>query len=133
MSGSPTRLNLTWIYARKLSSSFSRAGFGFAPTIVFTTSPLTKTYIEGIEVIPYLIAIVDSSSVLSFTILSFEPCSSEISSRIGPTARQGPHHSAQKSTKTGVLLFKTSASNDAVVTLLVAIVLLLIRVLVKDY
>jgi len=32
-----------------------------------------------------------------------------------------------------VLLFRTSASNDAVVTLLVAIVLLLICLLVKDY
>ena len=39
----------------------------------------------------------------------------------------------KKSTKTGVVLFRTSASNDAVVTLLVAIVLLLISVLVKDY
>jgi hypothetical protein len=48
-----------------------------------------------------------------------------MSSRIGPTARHGPHHSAQKSTKTGVLLFKTSASKVAVVTLLVAILVLL--------
>jgi len=39
---------------------------------------------------------------------------------IGPTARHGPHHSAQKSTNTGVLLFNTSASKLAVVTALVA-------------
>jgi hypothetical protein len=99
----------------KLSSSFSIAGFGFAPTIVFTTSPLTKTFIVGIDVIPYFNAIADSSSVFNFTILILEPYSFEISSRIGPTARQGPHHSAQKSTNTGVLLFNTSASKFAVV------------------
>jgi hypothetical protein len=64
--------------------------------------------------------------------LIFEPYSSEISSRIGPTARHGPHHSAQKSTKTGVLLFRTSASNVAVVTLLVAIVVLLFFVGIKS-
>ncbi len=104
----------------KPSSSFMIAGFGRAPIMVFTTWPLTKRFIVGIEVIPYLIAIALSSSVLSFTILIFAECSVAISSRIGATARHGPHHSAQKSTSTGVLLFSTSASNVAVVTGFVA-------------
>ena len=70
----------------------------------------------GIEVTPYLIARADSSSVLSFTIFNLSPCSFEISSKIGATARQGPHHSAQKSTKTGIELFYTTSSKFAAVT-----------------
>ena len=104
----------------KDSRSLRRAGFGFAPTMLFTTSPFTKTFIVGIETMPYFMAIAASSSVLSLTILIFEPYSFEISSRIGPTARHGPHHSAQKSTNTGVVLLRTSASKVAVVTGVVA-------------
>ena len=70
--------------------------------MVLTTSPLTKTLSVGIEVIPYFMAIAASSSVLSFTTLILPACSVAISSTIGPTARHGPHHSAQKSTRTGV-------------------------------
>src|SRR5487761_2086306 len=98
------------------SSSRRRAGFGFAPMIVLTTCPLTNTLRVGIDVIPYLIAIADSSSVLSLTIFNLSPCSLAISSRIGETARQGPHHSAQKSTRTGVVLFRTTSSKVEVVT-----------------
>jgi hypothetical protein len=61
----------------------------------------------------------DSSSVFNLTILIFVPNSSAISFRIGATARQGPHHSAQKSTKTGVLLFSISVSKVSAVTLLI--------------
>ena len=45
-----------------------------------------------------------------------------ISSRIGETIRQGPHHSAQKSTITGFGFERTSAWKDAVVTFLVAMI-----------
>src|SRR5450631_2178024 len=48
--------------------------------------------------------------------VSLAEFSAAISSRIGATARHGPHHSAQKSTSTGLSLFRTSASNDASVT-----------------
>jgi hypothetical protein len=75
----------------------------------------------GIEEMPYFIAILASSSVFNLTILSLAPYSFEISSKIGPTARHGPHHSAQKSTNTGVLLFNTTDSKSAVVTFVVAI------------
>ena len=47
--------------------------------------------------------------------------SSAISSKLGPTILQGPHHSAQKSTKTGFSFFKTCSSNISSVTFNVAI------------
>src|SRR6266545_5728751 len=56
------------------------------------------------------------SSTLSLAMVSLPLCSSAISSRTGDTILQGPHHSAQKSTSTGVLDFNTSRSNVASVT-----------------
>src|SRR5437588_4849203 len=44
------------------------------------------------------------------------PCCEERSSRIGSTARQGPHQGAQKSTTTGVSAWRTSASKLSSVT-----------------
>src|SRR3954452_7917671 len=55
---------------------------------------------------------------LAMVILS--ACSEAISSSTGATILQGPHHSAQKSTRTGLSLPRTSASNVASVTVLVA-------------
>src|SRR5919108_5015499 len=47
-----------------------------------------------------------------FTLTSRSPsCSSAIRSRTGATAWHGPHHSAQKSTRTGSALSRTSCSN----------------------
>ena len=46
--------------------------------------------------------------------------SSAICSRAGPICLQGPHHSAQKSTSTGVDDFRTSASKLSSVTFTVA-------------
>src|SRR5215210_4821436 len=51
-----------------------------------------------------------------FTFTSFSPRSSAMRSRIGETAWQGPHHSAQKSTRTGSSLFSTSWSKVDPVT-----------------
>src|SRR6195952_6079623 len=65
---------------------------------VLTTSPPRKTFIAGIDVIWYFMAICGLSSTLSLTILIFSECSLAIWSRMGETARHGPHHSAQKST-----------------------------------
>src|SRR5918992_275157 len=56
------------------------------------------------------------SSTLSLARVSLPLCSSAISSRTGLTILQGPHHSAQKSTRTGVLDLSTSLSNVASVT-----------------
>src|SRR5512132_2481892 len=57
--------------------------------------------------------------MFSLAIVSLSPCSAAISSRTGATILQGPHHSAQKSTSTGLSLSSTSALNDWSVTFLV--------------
>src|SRR4051794_30512540 len=56
------------------------------------------------------------SSTLSLTMSILSPCSAPISARIGATWRHGPHHSAQKSTRTGLSDLRTSASKSASVT-----------------
>jgi hypothetical protein len=53
--------------------------------------------------------------MLTFTTRISSARSSAICSRMGETARHGPHHSAQKSTITGVSLPSTSVSNWDVV------------------
>src|SRR5687767_5504272 len=57
--------------------------------------------------------------MLSFTTDSFSACSPAISSSTGATILHGPHHSAQKSTSTGLSLCRTSVANVASVTVLV--------------
>src|SRR5690606_18329569 len=99
--------------------SASRAGFGFAPMTRLTISPSWKTYIAGMEVMPYFIAVSGLSSTLSLTMSSLSAFSSAILSRIGDTARHGPHHSAQKSTMIGFDEASTSSANVASVTSLV--------------
>src|SRR5919109_4552883 len=61
-------------------------------------------------------AISGFSSTLSLAMVTLPWCSSAISSSTGETILQGPHHSAQKSTSTGVLDWSTSRSNVASVT-----------------
>src|SRR5438477_3527121 len=57
--------------------------------------------------------------MLTFTSLSSSPRSSTMRSRTGETAWHGPHHSAQKSTSTGLSLPSTSWSKFASVTSMV--------------
>src|SRR3712207_637219 len=66
--------------------------------------------------------------MLSLAIVSLSPCSAAISSRTGATILHGPHHSAQKSTSTGLSLPSTSSAKDAsvTVTVLPAMVVLLV-------
>src|SRR6185437_14304052 len=66
---------------------------------------------------PYLAAVFGFSSTLSFTILTLSPNWPAISSSAGAIMRQGPHHSAQKSTTTGSDDFNTSDSKLASDTL----------------
>src|SRR4051794_15197210 len=54
--------------------------------------------------------------MLSLAIVSLSPCSAAISSRTGATILQGPHHSAQKSTSTGLSLPSTSLAKLVSVT-----------------
>src|SRR3954468_16806461 len=57
--------------------------------------------------------------MLSLAMVSFSPCSAAISSSTGATILHGPHHSAQKSTSTGLALPSTSLAKLASVTVLV--------------
>jgi hypothetical protein len=54
--------------------------------------------------------------MFTFTISILPANSVPSSSNEGAMARQGPHHSAQKSTSTGALDLRTSTSNVASVT-----------------
>src|SRR3712207_5664874 len=68
--------------------------------------------------------------MLSLAIVSLSPCSEAISSRTGATILHGPHHSAQKSTRTGLSLPRTSSAKVASVTVTVLpamVVLLVVR------
>src|SRR5687767_8948000 len=68
------------------------------------------------EVIPYSAAMAGLSSTLTLTTFTFSLYSTEISSRMGDSLRQGPHHSAQKSTITGLSAASTSVLKLASVT-----------------
>src|SRR5208282_1197477 len=70
---------------------------------------------------PNLAAVPGFSSTLSLRILTLSPIAPEISSSAGAIMRQGPHHSAQKSTTTGPVALSTSASKSASETLPTAI------------
>ena len=91
--------------------------FGAAPTWREAISPPLKIIRVGIDITPYFEAVFGLSSTLSFTILTLSPIAPEISSSAGAIMRQGPHHSAQKSTTTGPVALSTSASKSASETL----------------
>src|SRR5215510_11226817 len=84
---------------------------GAAPICRAASCPFLKIISVGIDWIPYLVAVAGLSSTLSLTILTLSPSEPAISSSAGPIMRQGPHHSAQKSTTTGPVAFNTSDSN----------------------
>src|SRR5215468_12383255 len=84
--------------------------FGAAPTWREAISPPLKIISVGIDITPYFDAVFGLSSTLSFTILTLSPMAPAISSSAGAIMRQGPHHSAQKSTTTGPCALSTSAS-----------------------
>src|SRR5713226_7094132 len=91
--------------------------FGAAPTWREAISPPLKIISVGIDITPYFEAVFGLSSTFSFTIFTLSPIAPAISSSAGAIIRQGPHHSAQKSTTTGPFAFKTSASKFASETL----------------
>src|SRR3989440_10719266 len=95
--------------------------FGAAPTWREPISPPLKIIKVGIDITPYFEAVLGLSSTFSFTILTLSPMAPEISSSAGAIMRQGPHHSAQKSTTTGPVALSTSASKLASETLPTAI------------
>src|SRR5262249_55202596 len=91
--------------------------FGAAPTWREASWPSLKIIKVGIDITPYLVAVAGVSSTLSLRIFTLPFMAPEISSSAGAIMRQGPHHSAQKSTTTGSLDLSTSASKVASDTL----------------
>src|ERR1700754_1757986 len=72
----------------------------------------------GIPRTPYFCGTCGFSSMLILAIVTLPFSSPASSSSAGAIIRQGPHHSAQKSTTTGVLEFSTSAWKEASETLM---------------
>src|SRR6516164_1846058 len=70
----------------------------------------------GIPRTPYFIGVCGFSSMLTLATVNLPAMSAARSSRKGPIILQGPHHSAQKSTRTGPLARSTSASKLLSVT-----------------
>src|SRR6476661_8287551 len=91
--------------------------FGAAPTWRAAISPFLKIIRVGIDMMPYFDATPGFSSTLSFTILTLSPMAPAISSSAGAIILHGPHHSAQKSTTTGLVDLSTSVSKFASDTL----------------
>src|SRR5690349_21133978 len=71
-------------------------------------SPFLNRIMVGIERTPYCAVVEGFWSTLSLTIFTLPWSSVDNSSRTGAIARHGPHHSAQKSTRTGTLELRTS-------------------------
>src|SRR6267143_6865618 len=75
------------------------------------SSPLLKIPKVGMLITLYLAAVPPLSSTSNFITLSFPAYSFARSSTIGAIILHGPHHVAQKSTRTGIGDFNTSVSN----------------------
>src|SRR5215472_8716021 len=84
---------------------------GAAPIWRDASWPFLKSIKVGIDWMPYLAAVCGFSSTLSLTIFTLPSSVPAISSSAGAIIRHGPHHSAQKSTTTGLVAFNTSDSN----------------------
>src|ERR1700753_4074690 len=87
--------------------------FGTAPICLSTISPLLKYNKAGILRIPNFIDMPGLLSTFTLPTTALPAYSFEISSTTGPTIRQGPHHSAQKSINTGLSDLRTSSSKFA--------------------
>src|SRR3954471_14555127 len=90
---------------------------GSAPTLVAATWPSWKIIMVGMPRTPYLVGTCGFSSMFSLAMVILPSSSVLSSSRAGAIMRQGPHHSAQKSTNTGFLASRTSAWKEASDTL----------------
>mgnify|MGYP000682735119 CR=1 FL=1 len=99
--------------------SASNADFGAAPIISPTTLPPLKNFKVGMLITLYFIARLLFSSTLILAIVTLPAYSPASASNEGAIILQGPHHSAQKSSKTGVEDLITSASKLASLTYLI--------------
>lgn len=105
-------------HVRASSFALSCSLVVFAPTIWSFTSPFLKNRSNGMDRTLYLTARSRASSTLTLTIFACPSISLESWSSIGPIILHGPHHSAQKSTRTGWSESNTSTWKLASVTLM---------------
>src|SRR6476646_8234578 len=82
-----------------------------APTRCSTILPSLKSSRVGMPRTLYRIAVLPLESTSSFPTFNLPAYSVATVSIVGPICRQGPHHSAQKSTRTGTSDPSTSLSN----------------------
>src|SRR5262245_43940969 len=106
-----------WIIQTAAVIHCSSFCFGAAPVWREDMLPFLKIISVGMDWMLYFAAVCGFSSTLSLTIFTFSPSEPAISSSAGAIIRQGPHHSAQKSTTTGLVAFNTSDSKVASETL----------------
>ena len=105
------------LHARAFESSSSfMATLVTAPVICSTVSPFLKSTRVGIARMPNLVGVAGFSSTFILTTRTLPSYSLASSSMIGPTARQGPHQGAQKSSRTGRSDLRTRLSKVASVT-----------------
>ena len=94
---------------RRLAFSFrSRSSLRAKPTEEPFTWPFLKYSRAGMLLMPKDEASSGARSTFSLTILTFPAYFSESSCITGASIRQGPHHSAKKSTRTGSSDWRTS-------------------------
>src|SRR5271166_2548612 len=92
-------------------SALMRRSFGTTPENRCWTSPPTITAKLGIDVMLYRTAVDRASSMFTLTTRARSPTTVDTSSTIGDIKRHGPHHGAQKSTRTGTFDSRTSVAN----------------------
>ena len=81
--------------------SCKSAPLGLAPTRRAMTSPFLNSNSVGMLMTENFVAVATFSSTSSLPMENLSACSVANSSRIGAIILQGPHHSAQKSTRIG--------------------------------
>src|SRR5204862_1733565 len=89
---------------------------GRAPILVAATWPPLNRIIVGMPRTPYLRGVCGFSSILTLATVTRPSMTVARSSRNGATILQGPHHSAQKSTRTGSVARSTTLSNSPSLT-----------------
>lgn len=100
------------LYFDRIASTLPRKfGSGRAPTQRSTTVPFLTTIIIGMLITPYRCDNAGFSSTFTFATSSLSGYSCANRSTAGSVIRQGPHHGAQKSTRTGTRECNTSWSN----------------------
>ena len=99
---------------RELDDFSVEQGLWFGADNAYHDPPRAKVNIEGTKLVANCTTVYGFSS--TSTVDNRPAFSSAILLRIGDTARHGPHHSAQKSTRTGLSYSRTSVWNVASVT-----------------